>query len=175
MSWRTNPSIPLIWRRHFPLWKLCNATITFLFFLAPFHMSTCSQLEGGAILLLWLFMLHILFWFKKCPLCCDNVHRCWSPILTFPWTISHPIPPVCPDIVQGIWWKPEQSLVILYSHCCGHSSHFCFCAVDSNVHPTLLTFEVVLFLQLNAEDKVRYSHSGKQLWCQADGKTWLSG
>lgn len=142
MPWRTKLLIPLIWSRHFPLRKLCNATITFFFFLAPFHRSACGQLV--------LFMLHILFQLKECPLCCEYVHRCWSLILTFPGTIPHPILPVCPDIVQG---KPEQSLVNLYSHCDAHSSTCCFCAVHANTRPTLLNFAVAMFLQLNAEEK----------------------
>lgn len=82
ISLRGELLISLVRRKYFLLEKLCNAPIPIFFLLGCPHRSACGQLWAGAVLLLWLLVLHILLQPEKCPLVCRGYERgCWS--LTF--------------------------------------------------------------------------------------------
>lgn len=171
VPWRTKTLIPLMWRRHFPLRKFCNATITFLFFLALFHSLPLASCKV---------VLFCSFGYSCCIFCCSlrsvlfvvtmckDADHSYSLFPGLPLTPSH----LCALTLYRVFgWKPEQSLDILSVQslwctlitllllCCGckctpESAEFCSGPVP-------------------AARCRRQKRDTVTLWCHADGTTWL--
>lgn len=160
------PSSWFLWK-YFLLKKLCNAPIPIFFLLVCPHRSACGQLWAGAILLLRLLVLHILFQSEKCPLVCRGYeHSCWSLIFT-----SSRLPPCSFTLTlyRVLWWRTEQSLVTLYSQYTFIALLLVCCGCKGT--PSLLSFTVVSFLQLDKEDK----RETRPLWSTCScGVTWTA-